>query len=275
MDKIAMYKGEIEKRAQSKWRELIDTAKNHRELSNSFSEFNRNKKIFNRYTGRPGQDIGEMGSLLSEAKRDVKQNISKYNKEYQQLPFMRKRVSELTPDEISIRKNSVAEKSLLKKIKGSGQNPMDIHTGHDPEEYLDIIHGTNRSKAKAFLNGGNGASQTESLMNVGGKSPTDMGIMVHNKVKDRAEYYAKTQSGLRAGDPVTLEGRIKRKYLYPNPSRGSGLGDEYSIPSIYHNKIENARINSIEKKASRAWKRNFSEGIRDTLEGKGILNYKR
>jgi hypothetical protein len=77
-------------------------------------------------------------------------------------------------------------------------------------------------------------------------SRTDMGIMVHNKVKSRGEFYANQQAAARGGDKAIMTGKIKRKYLFRNPSTGSGFGDEYAIPTKYYDKIKDTNIRSWE-----------------------------
>ena len=248
MDKIAYYKEEImEKAAQTKWRALIDSAKDAKGLSNTFSEFNRNKKVIGMNTPIEQSGIKELASL-ADKKKSAKQFLSKYNQKERQLPFMRQKAKDLSKEHKDIRlevaHDNLDERKMVARKKTN--HSMGIESGtKDPEEYMDIIHGTNRAKAKAFLQGGNGASKTESHMKLDNGKSTNMGIQVHSKVKGRAKGYADQQSGVRGGDSVELTGKVQRKYLYPNPSRGSGGGDEYGLPSIHHDKIKDGKIREI------------------------------
>jgi hypothetical protein len=228
----------MEKVAQSKWRTLIDTAPDQQALSNVFAEFNRNRNVHG--ANIPGRDVNihasqEMGALRTR----VKQFLSTFT-QANKRPFVTKSVHELTPEEVRMRRAIVKDRNH--KRKDTGIFAMDIDTGHDPEEWMPIIHGTNRSKAETFLRSGNGASRTDNVMNTGDVKPSPMGIMVHSRVVDRADHYASKTSGMRGGDPVVLTGEIQRKHLFPNPSRSSGYGDEYSIPVPFYDKIRNAAL---------------------------------
>ena len=55
----------------------------------------------------------------------------------------------------------------------------------------------------------------------------------------------KRAAEFRGGSPAVLKGQIQRKYLYPNPSRGSGGGDEYGLPQEHFNKIRNGRVEDL------------------------------
>jgi hypothetical protein len=203
----------LAKQAQSKWRSLIDQAKDTKELVGLFAEFNRNRMMSGADWVRslPFRESTD----LNESKLKMKQFLSDFDSKENSLTSRR----ELERDALSA---------------------MDIDTGHNPEEWMPIIHGTNDAKGRSFLQGGNGASKTDVTMRTEDGKATDMGIMVHNKKQDLATFYARRNVELRGGTPVIIEGKIQRKYLFPNPSRHSGGGDEYAIPTQHYDKIQDA-----------------------------------
>jgi hypothetical protein len=233
----------MEKLAQSKWRALIDAAPDQQALSNLFAEFNRNHYV-NGWTNQARAINLHQPQDINELRTKIKQilNVTKPK------PWANKPVHALTPDEFATRKEISFDKQDERKRRG--KTSMSIDTGHDPEEWMPIIHGTNRARAEAFLRSGNGAARTDSVHATGIAPPSHMGIMVHSKFGDRADDYAGRAAASRGGDPVVLTGEIQRKHLFPNPSRGSGYGDEYSIPVPFHDKIRNATLRPGTTKAT-------------------------
>lgn len=239
----------MEKIAQSKYRKYLDSIDNEKDLYNAVSDMTRNRRML---MGDPGdwmnrRDTGMDKKKLKQAlSRDVL-NKPKYIPKYDRI--YNSSLKELTPEEIKERRNAI-EDILDEKVRNNKfknrRKPMYFNTKqNNPEEYVDLIHGTNEAKAKAFLRGGNGASALQSTAYLGNGKFNDMGIQVHSLNKTRAEGYAKMQRDARGGNPAVLTGKIKRKYLYPNATQqhqGSVLSDEYELPEELFNKIKDAKI---------------------------------
>lgn len=109
----------------------------------------------------------------------------------------------------------------------------------DSEEFVPIINGSEQSRIRDFLRGGNGAYTTDVRMNVN-DNPTSQGIMVHSANGDRAAAYAYRTSGYRGGVPAITTGKIQKKYLYGNNDY-SGGGDEFAIPREHYDKIVDSK----------------------------------
>ena len=246
------YKNELEKIAQAKWRKYLDSKNNEASLYDAVADMTRNSDSHPVHNPGNINARKEIGMDKAELKRRLSSDVfnkSEYLPQYEKA--YKGKISELTPEELKLRKykmeDNQMEKFLNKKrIKGNNNTPMNIQTAlKDPEEYVDIIHGTNRAKAEAFLRGGNGPTKLESMANLGNGKGNNMGIQVHSLVKDRAEGYANSQANSRGGSPAVLSGKIKRKYLYPNANHAQGnvsLSDEYGIPQELFNKIKDAKV---------------------------------
>ena len=240
----------FEKIAQSRYRKYLDSINNEDDLYNAVSDMTRNRRML---WDDPGERIERMSVGMDKAK--IKRSLServlnkpKYIPKYDKI--FNSSLRDLTPEEIKIRKGDMEEKLDEKRLKlkraEKSFRPMSYKTKlNNPEEYVDLIHGTNEAKAKAFLRGGNGASGLQNTAYLGNGKFNNMGIQVHSLNKTRAEGYARRQSDARGGNPAILTGKIKRKYLYPNITQahnGEVHSDEYGLPEELFKKIKNAKI---------------------------------
>lgn len=238
----------MEKIAQSKYRKYLDSIDNEKDLYNAVSDMTRNRRILRdpgNWMNRrnTGMDKKKLKQALSRDVLNKPKYIPKYDRIYNSS------LKELTPEEIKERRNRMEdildEKVRNNKFKKKHKSMYFNTEQNNPEEYVDLIHGTNEAKAKAFLRGGNGASALQSTAYLGNGKFNDMGIQVHSLNKTRAEGYAKMQRDARGGNPAVLTGKIKRKYLYPNATQqhqGIVLSDEYELPEELFNKIKDAKI---------------------------------
>ena len=237
----------FEKIAQSRYRKYLDSINNEDDLYNAVSDMTRNERLLldpgNKLEREEtGMDKAKIKKSLSERLFNKPRYAPKYDKAYNSS------LKDLTPEEIKLRKDRMEErlddKWLLSRRLRRSQNytPMHYKTDlHNPEEYVDLIHGTNKAKARAFLRGGNGGSLLEGPAYLGNSKFNDMGIQVHSLNKTRAKLYAEKQSNGRGGTPAILTGKIKRKYLYPNINQahnGEVHSDEYGLPEELFKKIE-------------------------------------
>lgn len=242
------YRQYIEKTAQSRWRKYLDSKKNESELYEAVSDMTRNEKLRH---NNPADSINRknVGNDVKTLKQQLSKNVfhkPRYVPEYEKI--LNTRALDLDEKSFEKRRRFVENKRDFKESlretpkRYNSYGPMkdnkDIQSLKDvgPEDYVDIIHGTNKAKAEAFLRGGNGASRLESMTNLGQGKFNDMGIQVHSRIKERAPQYADMQSKVKGGHPAVVEGRIKRKFLYHNQ------GDEYGIPEEFFNKIEDAKV---------------------------------
>lgn len=124
----------------------------------------------------------------------------------------------------------------LKEFYGNVVGNADCHREfNDPEELIEFWNGTSLTRAKAFLDRGDGYTQLERPA-FGENFFTQYGIQV--MLKDfRAYDYARQQAFTLKDRPAIIHGFIKAKYLFPanNPN-------EYGIPCEYYMLIENAEI---------------------------------
>lgn len=260
----------MEKIAQARWRKAIDridtsTFDGRTRMQNFVSNFNRNDRFMNAAYN------DEMSPLLNAAngtikdKPDIKRAISKY---INRPSFLNKRlgtqantsVSTWTPEQRRSRlrslMNNAGERGFVRRIqrKEGAWNSPDNSFGpfaysrrgmtQNPDDYVDIISGTNKAKGMAFLQGGNAANKLESEAMLPSGKLSGMGLQVHSRITERAPGYARMSADSRGGQPAILKGQIKRKYLYPNANHGSS-GDEYGIPRELYSKIRNGRIEDL------------------------------
>lgn len=251
------YKEQMEKIAKARWKKHLDGLQSEDDIWDYVSDLTRNRpggwNHPGNYANREelGSNKKEIKRLLSSEKGlgrgGIAANVERAkNKSYR----------DLTPGELGIRKalmddvkmDKLSNKSILNnpdKRKSMGiLTKLDETVG--PDDYVDIINGTNKSRALGFLRGGNGHTNLQGKAYLHDGTIQNKGLQVHSLVKDRAPLYAKKQAENTGGSPAILTGKIKRKYLFPNPSTGSGFGDEYGIPSQYFNKIKNAKVTNPE-----------------------------
>lgn len=255
MEKVARdnsrvhYEIQIEKTAQSRWRKHIDGLSED-DMYDFGAHVSRNRpQVFNNPGARDvrseiGNNKAEYKRLLSGPNALGRGGIAKVVEDAQNTP-----IPQLGEKELKRRKAVARERKhdradlkwISESSKGpNSMNPSSLSAG--PEDLVDIIHGGNRAKAEAFLQGGNGGSKLEGVAKTVDGNVSEMGLQFHSKNGQRAPMYANRAAEHKGGSPAILEGKIKRKYLHPNPSRSSGGGDEYGVPSEYFSKIQQGKV---------------------------------
>ena len=126
-------------------------------------------------------------------------------------------------------------KEKLKELYGNVLNDNDCHREfHDPEELVEFWNGTSLTRAKAFLDRGDGYTQLEHPVYT--TELTQYGIQV--MLEDfRAYDYARTQAYYLKDKPAIIHGWIKAKYLF-----GANNPNEYAIPCEYYIHIRDVEI---------------------------------
>lgn len=124
----------------------------------------------------------------------------------------------------------------LKKIYGNVIGDTDCHrVFNNPEELVEFWNGTSMTRAKAFLDRGDGYTKLEHPV-YGEDFFTEYGIQV--MLEDfRAADYARQQAFALNDRPAIIHGFIKAKYLF-----SANNSNEYAIPCEYYMHIQNAEI---------------------------------
>lgn len=135
-----------------------------------------------------------------------------------------------TPNGIRTRKKNM-------RTINQSKDPFQAEDFLEGDELINIIHGGDFNRVKSFANNGNGAYMTNNAMMQDGKIST-MGFMFHSNFTGRAKGYASMAADktFSKGEAV-LTGQVPKKYLVAN-----NVGDEYSLPKIHWNKIQNKKI---------------------------------
>lgn len=104
----------------------------------------------------------------------------------------------------------------------------------DPEELIEFWNGTSRTRAKAFIDKGDGYSRLEHPVYT--TELTQYGIQV--MLEDfRAYDYARRQAYYTKDRPCVIHGFIKAKYLF-----GANNSNEYAIPCEYYMHIQDVEL---------------------------------
>jgi hypothetical protein len=229
MDKVAFYKNQIEKIAQSKWRKLIDSAKDIDELKHTSGNMLRNVKAV--YSDVP------YGSLLAKIRDDIARGTI-------QLPDAKIGAKKYISQILSKFHNNYPKTKMQMKAEKLKKYISTKNARHllDGEDYIDIIHGAEANRIKGYFHG-RGAAYPIPPVKVGGKI-INKGIFVHSQYGDRASAYAHDSAVPRLGEPGILTGKIQKKYVARHNDY-SGGGDEYLIPKEHLDKIIDRKIDKI------------------------------
>lgn len=124
----------------------------------------------------------------------------------------------------------------LKEFYGNVVGNTDCHRQFsDPNELIEFWNGTSLTRAKAFLERGDGYTKLERPV-YGEGFFTEYGIQI--MLEDfRAYDYARQQAYTLKDRPAIIHGFIKAKYLF-----GANNSNEYAIPCEYHMHIQNVEI---------------------------------
>ena len=124
----------------------------------------------------------------------------------------------------------------LKRVYGNVVGDTDCHRQFsNPEELIEFWNGTSLTRAKAFLERGDGYTRLEHPV-YGEGFFTQYGIQV--MLEDfRAYEYARQQAYALNDMPAIIHGFIKAKYLFTGNNE-----NEYAIPCEYYMHIQNGEI---------------------------------
>ena len=233
MKQLAKYA--CEKLAQTKWRAYIDAAsKSVPTLKTRAGELLSGSKVeswnMNRdvpYSVR--ETMVGLANNTAEAPSSIK-NVKRY-------------ISSILNKQPEAYATIKDRKWRLNKLKWGKKGIREPYSGPDKDEYVRILHGGGIGRINRMLSGGGASYPTDVTYRLSNGRVSNLGMMVHSKRLEwlRMDHYASNNAATKMDQPGILGGRIQKKYLYHNNGY-SGGGDEYTIPKIHLDKIQEAQI---------------------------------